>query len=48
MTRDERIQFLIKAIDEIEDAIVSSGYFESYTDEQLEKEVKWYEYLYTK
>lgn len=45
MTREEKIKLLIQLIDFVEGAIVAPPYFESYTDEQLDKEVKWYEYL---
>jgi hypothetical protein len=48
MTRDEKIQFIIEAIDAVEGAIVAPPYFESYTDEQLDKEVLWYDYLLDK
>ena len=45
MTRDEKIKFIIEAIDEVEGAIVAPPYFESYTDDELDKEVLWYDYL---
>lgn len=48
MTRDEKITFIIDCIWEIEEAAVGASYFEDYTDEQLDKEVIWYEYLLTK
>lgn len=48
MTREEKIKLLILLIDEVEGAIVAAPYFESYTDEQLDKEVNWYEYLLEK
>jgi hypothetical protein len=48
MTREEKIQFLIESIWHIEGASVASPYFESYTDLELDKEVKWYEYLWEK
>jgi len=47
-TREEKIKFIIDSIWELEEATVGAAYFESYTDEQIEKEVVWYEYLWTK
>ena len=48
MNREEKIKFIIDCIWEIEEAAVGSAYFEDYSDEQLDKEVVWYEYLLTK
>lgn len=45
LNREEKIKLLIQLIDEVEGAIVAAPYFESYTDEQLDKEIQWYEYL---
>jgi hypothetical protein len=45
MTRAEKIDFLIRAVYAIEGVIISSTYYESCTDEQLDKEVDWYDYL---
>jgi hypothetical protein len=48
LTREEKIKFLIDSIWHIEGATVGPAYFESYTDEELEKEVNWYDYLWGK
>lgn len=48
MSREEKIKFLIDSIWNIEEATVGPGYFESYTDGELDKEIKWYEYLLEK
>lgn len=48
MTREEKIAFIIQGIWDIEEAVVAPPYFESYTDEDLDKAVVWYDYLYTK
>jgi hypothetical protein len=48
MSREEKITFLVQCIWDIEEAVVGPAYFESYTDEQLDKEVVWCEYLLTK
>ncbi|MED2997242.1 MULTISPECIES: hypothetical protein [Bacillus] len=40
MSREEKIKCLIESIHEIEDAIVSTPYFDSCTDKQIDKEVK--------
>jgi hypothetical protein len=48
MTREERIDYLIESIWEIEGATVGPAFFEDYTDERLEKEIEWYDYLLDK
>jgi hypothetical protein len=48
MTRKEKIIFLIKAIEEIEGVSLAPGYFEKYSDEQIDDEVEWLDYLLTK
>jgi hypothetical protein len=48
MTRAEKIDFLIRAVYVIEGVIISSTYYKSYTDEQLDKEVELYDYLLDK
>jgi hypothetical protein len=45
MSRDQKIDFIIRAIDAIEGAMILPDHFESHTDEQLDKEVEWYDYL---
>lgn len=45
LSREEKIKLLIQLIDEVEGAIVAASYFENYTDEQLDKEIHWYDYL---
>lgn len=48
MTRDEKIKFLIEAAREFEGVILTDGDYMSYTDEQIDEEVEWYEYLLDK
>jgi hypothetical protein len=48
MTREEKIEFLVEAVWNIEGTTVGNGYFQDWTNEQLDKEVEWFEYLYTK
>lgn len=48
MTRNEKINFLIQAIEEIEGAVLEPEYFSKYSDEQIDDEVDWMEYLLTK
>jgi hypothetical protein len=48
MTRDEKINFLIKAIDAIEGIELTPEYFEEYSDAKLDDEVEWMDYLLDK
>jgi hypothetical protein len=48
MTRDEKIFLLIDWIEFIEGAIVPPSYFKDYTDEEIDKELEWYDYLMDK
>jgi hypothetical protein len=48
VTRDEKIKFITQAIWDIEGASVLPGYFDKYTDDELDKEVDWYDHLLDK
>lgn len=48
MTREEKVNFLVESIWELEGATVGAAYFEDYTDEQIDEKFDWYEYLWTK
>jgi hypothetical protein len=48
MTREEKITFLIWAVEEIEGVKLEPDYFNDYTDESLDKEVEWLDYLLDK
>lgn len=48
MTRDEKISFLIEAINEVEGVRLESDYFENYSEAQLDDEVDWMSYLLEK
>ena len=48
MKRDEKILFLIQAIIDIEGVRLESNYFEDWSDEKIDDEVDWMEYLLTK
>ena len=48
MKRTEKIEFLINAIDEVEGVRLEPGYFSEYSDERLDDEIDWMEYLLTK
>lgn len=45
MSRKEKESFVIRAVWEIEEGIVPISYFDNMTDEELDKEVEWYDYL---
>ena len=46
--RDEKIKFLIEAIDAIEGVRLDPGYFDNYSEAQLDDEVEWLDYLLDK
>lgn len=48
MNRDEKINYLIKMIDEIEGVDLEPEYFEEYTEAQIDDEIDWFDYLMTK
>lgn len=48
MTRDEKIKFLIWAVEEIEGVNLGPDYFKQYSDAQLDDEVEWLDYLLDK
>jgi hypothetical protein len=48
VTREQKITFLIRAAWDIEGAVVVPSYFDKYTDEELDKQVDFYDYLYDK
>lgn len=45
MSRDEMIDFLVKAIEVVEGVQVAPQHFEKFNDGELYKEVEWYDYL---
>ncbi|MDA2738390.1 hypothetical protein PDQ75_24875 [Bacillus cereus group sp. Bc015] len=45
MSREEKIQFIIKAIHEIEGAVVEPEHFADRSDEQIDEDFEWYDYL---
>jgi hypothetical protein len=45
MTREEKVKWIIEAIDMVEGVTVSPSFFEKHTDEDLDKEMDWYDYL---
>lgn len=48
MTRDEKIKFLIWAVEAIEGVHLGPDYFNQYSDDRLDDEVEWLEYLLDK
>lgn len=48
MSREEKVKFIVAAIYEVEGVKVLPTYFTAMSDEQLDEEVEWYEYLLTK
>lgn len=48
MTRNEKILFLIQAIIDIEGVRLESDYFQDWSDEKIEDEVEWMDYLLSK
>lgn len=48
MSRQEKIKFIVLAVKEIEGVKISPTIFKEYSNEQLDKEVEWYDYLLTK
>ena len=48
MTRDEKIQFIIKSVYEFEGEKISPDFFKDMTCDELDKEVAYMEYLWEK
>ena len=48
MERQEKILFIIQAIEQIEGVRLQPEYFSEYSEEQIDDEVDWMEYLLTK
>jgi hypothetical protein len=48
MTKEEKIKFIVLAVEEIEGVKISPSIFKEYSNVQLDKEVEWYDYLLTK
>ena len=48
MERQEKITFLIQAIEEIEGVLLEPEYFSAYSEARLDDEIEWMEYLLTK
>lgn len=48
MTREEKILFLINAIRNIEGVLLKASYFKDYSEEQLDDELEWLDYLLDK
>lgn len=48
MDREEKINYLIKMIEAVEGVDLEPDYFEEYTEDQLDDEMDWFDYLLTK
>ncbi|WP_179885469.1 hypothetical protein [Bacillus cereus] len=48
MSREEKVKCLIELIDQVEGVKVAPDHFVDMSDEQLEEEIEWYDYLMTK
>lgn len=48
MTRDEKIQFIIKSIKEFEDVTLTEDFFKDTACDDLDKQVDFLEYLWEK
>lgn len=48
MSREEKVDWLLQVIEFIEGAILHPIHFDDFTDEELDKEIEWYEYLLEK
>lgn len=48
MTREEKIMFLIWAVEQTHGVKLEPDYFKQHTDESLDKEVEWLDYLLDK
>lgn len=48
MSREEKVKFLVEAIYYVEGVKVAPEYFAAMSDEQLDEEVEWYDYLMDK
>lgn len=48
MTREEKIKFIVESVLALEGEEIFPTYFEGWTDVQIDLEVEWMEYLWTK
>jgi DNA replication initiation complex subunit (GINS family) len=48
MTREEKIKFIQKAVFDVEGVTISDGHFDDYTEEMLNEEVEFYDYVLDK
>jgi len=48
MSREEKVKRLIDLIEQVEGVKVAPNHFVNMSDEQLEEEIEWYDYLMTK
>lgn len=48
LNRTEKIDYLIRMIDEIEGVLLDASYFEDYPDARIDDEIDWFDYLMTK
>lgn len=48
MSRIEKVYWLIEAIYAVEEARVRAGHFDDMTDDELDAEMEWYDYLLDK
>ena len=48
MTRDEKISFIIQAVIDVEGVRLEPEYFEGMSDEAIDDEVEWMDYLLDK
>lgn len=48
MTRDEKIHFIIQAVIDVEGVRLEPEYFKYMSDEKIQDEVEWMDYLLSK
>jgi hypothetical protein len=48
LTRDEKIHFIIESIKAFEDVTLAASHFENHTEQEIDKQVDWYDYLWEK
>lgn len=48
LNRKEKVDYLIKMIEEIEGVLLDASYFEDYPDARIDDEIDWFDYLMTK
>lgn len=48
MSREQKIRFIIQGHLDIQDAVIPVSYFDKWTDEEIDKECDWVDYLLDK